>query len=119
MQQSKRAPQPDDAATRLRLIPGGYTLTAWPLHLPPLDDERTNGWLRRISRRLVLTPKTLLQELSPRALAPQGSVASWIHHCDLATLRLGFPMPTPDATLPTRTPRHGWQVAAHPNDARY
>ncbi|QUW18187.1 TniQ family protein [Agrococcus sp. Marseille-Q4369] len=120
MPQSKPAAAPDPPAkASLRSIPGGYSLTGWPLHVPPSDGETTLGWLRRASHRHGLTPKRMLQALSPRPLAATSHLNTWIRSADRAPALLGFPMPSPDPAIPKRENLRGWQLDAHPDGGRY
>lgn len=120
MPQNKPAAAPEPPArASLRRIPGGYTLTGWPLHVPPADGETTIGWLRRASHRHGLTPKRMLQTLSPRPLGAASRLNTWIRSADLAPALLGFPMPPPDPAIPKRENLHGWQIDAHPDGAHY
>lgn len=120
MPQSKPGAAPDPPArASLRGIPGGYTLTGWPLHVPPADGETTLGWLRRASHRHGLTPKRMLQALSPRPLSAGSHLNTWIRAADRAPALLGFPMPPPDPAIPKREHLHGWRIDAHPDIARY
>ncbi|TXP75090.1 hypothetical protein FV300_26135, partial [Escherichia coli] len=94
-------------------------LTGWPLHVPPAGGETTLGWLRRASHRHGLTPKRMLQALSPRPLGAKSHLTTWIRSADRAPALLGFPMPPPDPAIPKRENMHGWRIDAHPDGARY
>lgn len=59
-------PTPASAPARaLRAVPGEYTITDLPIHVPVQPDESSNGLLRRAAYRYGITPGQLLNLAGP------------------------------------------------------
>src|SRR4051794_25450167 len=53
------------AERRLRLVPGGYDIDVWPVHVPLEPGEHVVSWLARLASRLEISPRDVLSAAAP------------------------------------------------------
>lgn len=66
MQPKPAAAQPERTPAgrpRLRVVPGGDDLEAWPIAVPILDDETLTSWAGRLAHRYGMSPAALFRAL--------------------------------------------------------